>query len=196
MPLITSNLSSNAALQSIEILREAVRQNLVTDGITINGHKIGIHYCHRPDVFLVSGCKDGMLKMLLELGLNGSNESVKRLRTWQLSAVIDSQLSFLPLGVCYKILSNSFSVQAEECFFSKEHLRCPIILDTPDSGVFVKNSVISNICNLYDKNSMLKLVISGSPHPLSREPITEAMIIGKNECYFDQGRGNFMLKEN
>ncbi|EGE0303060.1 hypothetical protein DND01_23335, partial [Escherichia albertii] len=27
-------------------------------------------------------------------------------------------------------------------------------------------------------------------------PITEAMIIGKNECYFDQGRGNFMLKEN
>ncbi|WP_337961291.1 T3SS effector NleG family protein [Escherichia albertii] len=81
-------------------------------------------------------------------------------------------------------------------FFSKEHLRCPIILDTPDSGVFVKNSVISNICNLYDKNSMLKLVISGSPHPLSREPITEAMIIGKNECYFDQGRGNFMLKEN
>ncbi|WP_332367290.1 T3SS effector NleG family protein [Escherichia albertii] len=78
-----------------------------------------------------------------------------------------------------------FLYRLKSVFFSKEHLRCPIILDTPDSGVFVKNSVISNICNLYDKNSMLKLVISGSPHPLSREPITEVMIIGKNECYFD-----------
>ncbi|HFO6291837.1 TPA: T3SS effector NleG family protein, partial [Escherichia coli] len=159
MPLITSSLSSNVALQSIEILREAARQNLITKAITINGQKVGIHYYHRPDVFLVSGCKDGMLKTLLELGLNGSNESAKRLRSWQISSVIDTHLSFLPLGICYKILSSSFPVHSEEVFFPEEHLKCPIILDAPDNGVFIKNSVSAKVCNLYDKNAMLKLVI-------------------------------------
>ncbi|MCM4857994.1 hypothetical protein MMN71_26170, partial [Escherichia coli] len=104
---------------SIEILREAARQNLITKDITINGQKVGIHYYQRPDVFLVSGCKDGMLKTLLELGLNGSNESAKRLRSWQISSVIDTHLSFLPLGICYKILSSSFPVHSEEVFFQK-----------------------------------------------------------------------------
>lgn len=193
MPLITSSISSNVALQSIEILREAARQNLITKDITINGQKVGIHYYHRPDVFLVSGCKDGMLKTLLELGLNGSNESAKRLRSWQISSVIDTHLSSLPLGICYKILSSSFPVHSEEVFFPKEHLKCPIILDAPDNGVFIKNSVSAKVCNLYDKNAMLKLVISGSPHPLSREPITESMIMRKDECYFDPKTESFVV---
>ncbi|MCM4605676.1 hypothetical protein MMO02_28635 [Escherichia coli] len=55
---MTSSISSNVTLQSIEILREAARQNLITKDITINGQKVGIHYYYqRPDVFLVSGCK-------------------------------------------------------------------------------------------------------------------------------------------
>ncbi|HFO5642226.1 TPA: T3SS effector NleG family protein, partial [Escherichia coli] len=33
-----------------------------------------------------------------------------------------------------------------------------MILDAPDNGVFIKNSVSAKVCNLYDKNAMLKLV--------------------------------------
>lgn len=70
-----------------------------------------------------------MLKTLLELGLNGSNESAKRLRSWQISSVIDTHLSFLPLGICYKILSSSFPVHSEEVFFKRtsqvsNNIRC------------------------------------------------------------------------
>ncbi|EFE5748183.1 DUF1076 domain-containing protein, partial [Escherichia coli] len=46
-------------------------------------------------------------------------------------------------------------------------LTCPITLDTPETG---------------------------GAHPLSREPITESMIMRKDECHFDTKREAFCCK--
>ncbi|HFO6445719.1 TPA: T3SS effector NleG family protein, partial [Escherichia coli] len=35
----------------------------------------------------------------------------------------------------------------------------------------------------------------GSPHPLSREPITESMIMRKDECYFDPKTESFVVND-
>ncbi|EEC9729145.1 DUF1076 domain-containing protein, partial [Escherichia coli] len=38
------------------------------------------------------------------------------------------------------------------------------------------------------------LVETGGTHPLSREPITESMIMRKDECHFDAKREAFCCK--
>uniref|UniRef100_UPI001F450119 T3SS effector NleG family protein n=1 Tax=Escherichia coli TaxID=562 RepID=UPI001F450119 len=43
---------------------------------------------------------------------------------------------------------------------------------------------------LYDKESLKHLVNTSSPHPLSREKITESMIVKENSCYFDFTSGS------
>ncbi|ENH3561467.1 T3SS effector NleG family protein, partial [Escherichia coli] len=70
-------------------------------------------------------------------------------------------------------------------------LTCPITLDTPETGVFMRNSRGAEICSLYDKDALVQLVETGGAHPLSREPITESMIMRKDECHFDTKREAF-----
>lgn len=64
-------------------------------------------------------------------------------------------------------------------------MTCPITLDTPETGVFMRNSRSSDICSLYDKDALLQLIETGGAHPLSRESITESMIMRQDECHFD-----------
>ncbi|EHT1565462.1 T3SS effector NleG family protein, partial [Escherichia coli] len=73
-------------------------------------------------------------------------------------------------------------------------LTCPITLDKPENGVFMRNSQGAEICSLYDKDALVQLVETGGAHPLSREPITESMIMRKDECHFDTKREAFCCK--
>lgn len=87
----------------------------------------------------------------------------------------------------------SFQVEAGSFACSEEHLTCPITLDIPTEGVFVKVSSQSDICCLFDKEAFLNLVRQELKHPLSRESICMGMIVRKSECFFNTERDKFTL---
>ncbi|EJC2256580.1 DUF1076 domain-containing protein [Escherichia coli] len=91
----------------------------------------------------------------------------------------------------------------EVCAFNVEHAQlqvpeslrtCPVTLCEPEDGVFMRNSMNSNVCMLYDKTALIHLVKTRAAHPLSRESIAVSMIVGRDNCAFDPDRGNFVLK--
>nr|WP_137651838.1 DUF1076 domain-containing protein [Escherichia albertii] len=92
-----------------------------------------------------------------------------------------------------KINSCVFNLDSNQFSCPGSFLTCPITLDIPEAGVFMKNSRSSDICSLYDKDALLQLIEAGGAHPLSRESITESMIMKQNECHFDSKREVFVV---
>ncbi|EHM1654555.1 T3SS effector NleG family protein, partial [Salmonella enterica subsp. enterica serovar Saintpaul] len=87
------------------------------------------------------------------------------------------------------IISNQLHKKIEACSFpvdtgsfscAEEHLTCPITLDIPKNGVFVKVSSQSDVCCLFDRAAFLNLVRQELKHPLSRESICMGMIVRKS----------------
>ncbi|MCQ8907927.1 T3SS effector NleG family protein [Escherichia albertii] len=93
-----------------------------------------------------------------------------------------------------KIELCAFNVKDAELKGTESSLTCPITLCEPEDGVFMKNSLHSDICTLYDKSTLMHLVNTGASHPISRESITASMIVRRDECYFDSERENFAVK--
>ncbi|WP_001121081.1 T3SS effector NleG family protein [Escherichia albertii] len=93
-----------------------------------------------------------------------------------------------------KIELCAFNVKDAELKGTESSLTCPITLCEPDDGVFMKNSLHSDICTLYDKSALMHLVNTGASHPISRESITASMIVKRDECYFDSEKENFAVK--
>ncbi|AXC86561.1 DUF1076 domain-containing protein [Salmonella enterica subsp. salamae] len=62
----------------------------------------------------------------------------------------------------------------------------------PDNGVFSRTSLQSEVCCLYDSTALKELVSRRLPHPISREVITGAHIIPKEQCHFDPEKGTFI----
>lgn len=90
-----------------------------------------------------------------------------------------------------KIEACSFPVDTGSFLCAEEYLKCPITLDIPKNGVFVKVSSQSDVCYLFSKEELLKLVDQKLGHPLSREPIRMDMIVRKRDCYFNTLRDTF-----
>ncbi|EOF5822558.1 T3SS effector NleG family protein [Salmonella enterica] len=90
-----------------------------------------------------------------------------------------------------KIEACSFPVDTGSFLCAEEYLKCPITLDIPKNGVFVKVSSQSDVCYLFSKEELLKLVDQKLSHPLSREPIRMDMIVRKRDCYFNTLRDTF-----
>ncbi|EBN8531339.1 DUF1076 domain-containing protein [Salmonella enterica subsp. salamae] len=86
----------------------------------------------------------------------------------------------------------SFSVGAANLTLPQEHLTCPITLCVPDNGVFARTSLQSDVCCLYDSTALKTLVSQHRHHPVSREAITGAHIVPKEQCHFDPGKGAFI----
>ncbi len=98
------------------------------------------------------------------------------------------------LGLNTKIELSAFLLD-QSSFSCPEHfLTCPITLCIPESAVFMKNSLNSNVCSLYDKEALTHLVNSQALHPLSRERIVNSMIVESDKCYFDSEKSNFILR--
>ncbi|EEW4359230.1 DUF1076 domain-containing protein [Escherichia albertii] len=96
--------------------------------------------------------------------------------------------------------SGSLLDKIEECYFdvmhaalrgTEESRTCPVTLCEPETGVFMKNALSSDVCSLYEKEALVQLVKTASPHPLSRENIDASMIVSRESCYFDNQSGNF-----
>lgn len=96
---------------------------------------------------------------------------------------------FLPVRINFF----SFKVEAGSFSCTEEHLTCPITLDVPTEGVFVKVSSQSDVCCLFDREAFLNLVRQELKHPLSRESICMGMIVRKSECFFNTERDKFTL---
>lgn len=90
-----------------------------------------------------------------------------------------------------KIEACSFPIDTGSFLCAEEYLKCPITLDIPKNGVFVKVSSQSDVCYLFSKEELLKLVDQKLGHPLSREPIRMDMIVRKRDCYFNTLRDTF-----
>lgn len=93
-----------------------------------------------------------------------------------------------------KIELCAFNVKDAELKGTESSLTCPITLCEPEDGVFMKNSLHSDICTLYDKSALMHLVNTGASHPISRESITASMIVKRDECYFDSEKENFAVE--
>ncbi|ECJ2265728.1 DUF1076 domain-containing protein, partial [Salmonella enterica subsp. salamae] len=74
----------------------------------------------------------------------------------------------------------------------QERLICPITLYVPEKGVFVWTSLRSDVCCLYDPTALKELVSRRLPHPISREAITGAHIVPKEQCHFYPEKGAFI----
>ncbi|ENY6922235.1 T3SS effector NleG family protein [Escherichia coli] len=96
-----------------------------------------------------------------------------------------------PAPLLNKIEECSFDVMHAALIGSEESRTCPITLCEPEQGVFMKNSLSSDMCSLYEKNALIQLVKMESPHPLSRENIEVSMVVSRESCYFDHQSGNF-----
>ena len=71
-----------------------------------------------------------------------------------------------------KYLNVSFPVSSGNFQCPPESIQCPITLERPEEGVFVKNSDSSPVCTLCDVYALSRVVNDGSVHPLTRAPIT------------------------
>ncbi|EFG7695303.1 DUF1076 domain-containing protein, partial [Escherichia coli] len=95
-----------------------------------------------------------------------------------------------------RISECAFTVDIDKLQCPGEVLQCPITLEQPEKGIFVKNSDGSDVCTLFNAAAFSRLVGEGLPHPLTREPITASIIVKYEECIYDDTRGNFVIKGN
>ncbi|ECG1029173.1 T3SS effector NleG [Salmonella enterica subsp. salamae] len=108
------------------------------------------------------------------------------------SAPFSTQLSGGHQRVMSKIVLCSFNAGLVGFQVPGEHLTCPITLSIPERGVFSRTSLQSDVCCLYDSTALKELVSRRLPHPMSREAITGAHIVPKEQCHFDQEKGAFI----
>ncbi|EKO5437238.1 DUF1076 domain-containing protein [Escherichia coli] len=209
MPVTTLSIPSISQLSpaGVQSLQDAAR---LESGIriSIGSGQYSVHYVQLLDGFSVEPVRGGLLDRLLgrehrmerravalERQLNGGVDFLSSVNNYFQSVMAEhrenktsNKILMEKINPClFRPDSNHFS--CPESF-----LTCPITLDTPETGVFMRNSRGAEICSLYDKDALVQLVETGGAHPLSREPITESMIMRKDECHFDTKREAFCCK--
>ncbi|CAD5733569.1 MULTISPECIES: T3SS effector NleG family protein [Escherichia] len=207
MPIIL-NLAQNGILAQNDILRiqESARQQ-TRDCMTIGHRQFVVQHIPFLNCFLVDHIPSGLLASLrrhqtansmsnsLERQLNDGRTAVELFREHLINERnILMQQESPEKSLQNKVLSSAFIVDFEDKLIPHYALCCPVTLEIPVNGVFMRNSANSNVCSLYDKDVISQLISTNSLHPLSREPITVSMILEKSECYFSQNKDCFFVK--
>ena len=97
------------------------------------------------------------------------NDGVDALRNRVLSVLPGMVAQRQENSLQAKISECTFTVDIEKLHCPGEVLQCPITLEQPEKGIFVKNSDGSDVCNLFDAAAFSRLTGEGLPHPLTRE---------------------------
>ncbi|EBD5790161.1 DUF1076 domain-containing protein, partial [Salmonella enterica] len=126
----------------------------------------------------------------LERQLNNGRTATEVMEE-QLDRLFPSRVSAGVQGVLGKIDACLFATEPAGFQIPGVHLTCPITLNIPERGVFARTSLQSDVCCLYDSTALKELVSRRLPHPISREAITEAHIVPKEQCHFDPEKGAF-----
>ncbi|HFP1845643.1 TPA: DUF1076 domain-containing protein, partial [Escherichia coli] len=206
MPVTTLSIPSISQLSpaGVQSLQDAAR---LESGIriSIGSGQYSVHYVQLLDGFSVEPVRGGLLDRLLgrehrmerravalERQLNGGVDFLSSVNSYFQSVMAEHRENKTSNKILMeKINSCLFRPDSNHFSCPESFLTCPITLDTPETGVFMRNSRGAEICSLYDKDALVQLVETGGAHPLSREPITESMIMRKDECHFDAKREAF-----
>lgn len=209
MPVTTLSIPSISQLSParVQSLQDAAR---LESGIriSIGSGQYSVHYVQLLDGFSVEPVRGGLLDRLLgrehrmdrravalERQLNGGVDFLSSVNNYFQSVMAEHRENKTGNKILMeKINSCLFRPDSNHFSCPESFLTCPITLDTPETGVFMRNSRGAEICSLYDKDALVQLVETGGTHPLSREPITESMIMRKDECHFDAKREAFCCK--
>ncbi|EHX0307312.1 T3SS effector NleG family protein [Escherichia coli] len=209
MPVTTLSIPSISQLSpaGVQSLQDAAR---LESGIriSIGSGQYSVHYVQLLDGFSVEPMRGGLLDRLLgrehrmerravalERQLNGGVDFLSSVNNYFQSVMAEHRENKTSNKILMeKINSCLFRPDSNHFSCPESFLTCPITLDTPETGVFMRNSRGAEICSLYDKDALVQLVETGGAHPLSREPITESMIMRKDECHFDTKREAFCCK--
>ncbi|MFM2545569.1 DUF1076 domain-containing protein [Escherichia coli] len=209
MPVTTLSIPSISQLSpaGVQSLQDAAR---LESGIriSIGSGQYSVHYVQLLDGFSVEPVRGGLLDRLLgrehrmerravalERQLNGGVDFLSSVNSYFQSVMAEHRENKTSNKILMeKINSCLFRPDSNHFSCPESFLTCPITLDTPETGVFMRNSRGAEICSLYDKGALVQLVETGGAHPLSREPITESMIMRKDECHFDTKREAFCCK--
>ncbi|EFE6009292.1 DUF1076 domain-containing protein [Escherichia coli] len=209
MPVTTLSIPSISQLSpaGVQSLQDAAR---LESGIriSIGSGQYSVHYVQLLDGFSVEPVRGGLLDRLLgrehrmerravalERQLNGGVDFLSSVNNYFQSVMAEHRENKTSNKILMeKINSCLFRPDSNHFSCPESFLTCPITLDTPETGVFMRNSRGAEICSLYDKDALVQLVETGGAHPLSREPITESMIMRKDECHFDTKREAFCIK--
>lgn len=160
---------------------------------TLGNETVSIVFNETDGRFLSSGSSGGLLT---ELFLYGFNNGPEALRDRMLSMLSDSGEAQSQESIQDKISQCKFPVSSGNFQCPPESIQCPITLERPEEGVFVKNSDSSAVCTLFDVDTLSRVVNDGSVHPLTRAPITPSMIVKPEECKYDPARGSFIIKDS
>ncbi|WP_229996370.1 DUF1076 domain-containing protein [Escherichia coli] len=211
MPVTTLSIPSISQLSpaGVQSLQDAAR---LESGIriSIGSGQYSVHYVQLLDGFSVEPVRGGLLDRLLgrehrmerravalERQLNGGVDFLSSVNSYFQSVMAEHRENKTSNKILMeKINSCLFRPDSNHFSCPESFLTCPITLDTPETGVFMRNSRGAEICSLYDKDALVQLVETGGAHPLSREPITESMIMRKDECHFDTKREAFVVSDN
>ncbi|EJT4589110.1 DUF1076 domain-containing protein [Escherichia coli] len=209
MPVTTLSIPSISQLSpaGVQSLQDAAR---LESGIriSIGSGQYSVHYVQLLDGFSVEPVRGGLLDRLLgrehrmerravalQRQLNGGVDFLSSVNNYFQSVMAEHRENKTSNKILMeKINSCLFRPDSNHFSCPESFLTCPITLDTPETGVFMRNSRGAEICSLYDKDALVQLVETGGAHPLSREPITESMIMRKDECHFDTKREAFCCK--
>ncbi|EET1132009.1 DUF1076 domain-containing protein [Escherichia coli] len=209
MPVTTLSIPSISQLSpaGVQSLQDATR---LESGIriSIGSGQYSVHYVQLLDGFSVEPVRGGLLDRLLgrehrmdrravalERQLNGGVDFLSSVNNYFQSVMAEHRENKTGNKILMeKINSYVFGTDSNHFSCPESFLTCPITLDKPENGVFMRNSRSAEICSLYDKDALVQLVETGGAHPLSREPITESMIMRKDECHFDTKREAFCCK--
>ncbi|EFJ9273332.1 DUF1076 domain-containing protein, partial [Escherichia coli] len=192
MPVTTLSIPSISQLSpaGVQSLQDAAR---LESGIriSIGSGQYSVHYVQLLDGFSVEPVRGGLLDRLLgrehrmerravalERQLNGGVDFLSSVNNYFQSVMAEHRENKTSNKILMeKINSCLFRPDSNHFSCPESFLTCPITLDTPETGVFMRNSRSAEICSLYDKDALVQLVETGGAHPLSREPITESMIM-------------------
>ncbi|EFI4704712.1 DUF1076 domain-containing protein [Escherichia coli] len=209
MPVTTLSIPSISQLSpaGVQSLQDAAR---LESGIriSIGSGQYSVHYVQLLDGFSVEPVRGGLLDRLLgrehrmerravalERQLNGGVDFLSSVNNYFQSVMAEHRENKTSNKILMEKINSCLFIPDSNHFSCPESfLTCPITLDTPETGVFMRNSRGAEICSLYDKDALVQLVETGGAHPLSREPITESMIMRKDECHFDTKREAFCCK--
>ncbi|EET0405787.1 DUF1076 domain-containing protein [Escherichia coli] len=191
MPL-TSDIGSHSFNLGLEVFRARIAANGRGD-ITVGGETVSIVYDATDGSFSSSGGNGGLLSELLILGFNNGPRALSER---MLSMLSDSGEAQSQESIQNKISQCKFSVCPERLQCPPESAQCPITLEIPEEGVFIKNSGDSVVCSLFDVTAFSRLVSEKSPHPLTREKLTASMVVSADKCFYDHGKGSFVIKDS
>ncbi|HHZ8410264.1 T3SS effector NleG family protein [Escherichia albertii] len=207
MPVTTLRIPSVSQLSpaGIRALQNAARRESEI-GVSTGSRLYAISHVQMLDGFTVEAVRGGILDRLLgrerqmersavalERQLNGGIDFFSSVNNYFQNVTEEHRGNKMNNEILIKINSCVFHPDSNHFSCPKSFLTCPITLDIPDLGVFMKNSRSAETCTLYDKGALVQLVEAGGAHPLSREPITESMIMGQYECHFESKKEAFVV---